>query len=223
MKKTSAISALAAVASLIPCLGVAQSIDYGMTAFQVQSPIGTPLPVNTGGFRLYTTNGTFTPSSSSSISDITSNMRLVLDSQTTISSTDPGLFYVPSLFPATASGNITTGAPLFVLASTTSAFDGTAPWALVTGTDVGWSSPNASDPLASSIIELSLAGNQIVSAGFGGPGVGAFWNPSGPGTVTVTDPAGANLTLVPEPSTYALLAMTGLALGGYAMRRRRRA
>jgi len=28
---------------------------------------------------------------------------------------------------------------------------------------------------------------------------------------------------VPEPSTYALLALSGLALGGYAMRRRRRA
>lgn len=32
-----------------------------------------------------------------------------------------------------------------------------------------------------------------------------------------------NVTAVPEPSTYALLALSGLALGGYAMRRRRRA
>jgi len=32
-----------------------------------------------------------------------------------------------------------------------------------------------------------------------------------------------NVTAVPEPSTYALLALSGLALGGYAARRRRRA
>jgi hypothetical protein len=32
-----------------------------------------------------------------------------------------------------------------------------------------------------------------------------------------------NVAAVPEPSTYALLALSGLALGGYAMRRRRRA
>lgn len=32
-----------------------------------------------------------------------------------------------------------------------------------------------------------------------------------------------NVTAIPEPSTYAMLALGGLALGGYAIRRRRRA
>jgi hypothetical protein len=31
-----------------------------------------------------------------------------------------------------------------------------------------------------------------------------------------------SVALVPEPSTYALLALSGLALAGYAARRRRR-
>jgi hypothetical protein len=34
---------------------------------------------------------------------------------------------------------------------------------------------------------------------------------------------GTTFSVVPEPSTYALLALSSLALGGYAMRRRRRA
>lgn len=33
----------------------------------------------------------------------------------------------------------------------------------------------------------------------------------------------ASFTVVPEPSTYALLALSGVALGGYVVRRRRRA
>jgi len=49
-------------------------------------------------------------------------------------------------------------------------------------------------------------------------GVGVQWNDGG----TVTGSMAA-ITSVPEPSTYALLALSGFALGGYAMRRRRRA
>jgi hypothetical protein len=55
------------------------------------------------------------------------------------------------------------------------------------------------------------------TANIGGP-IPANQFTSGTGAV-----GGSGFTTVPEPSTYALLAMSGLALGGYILRRRSRA
>jgi hypothetical protein len=51
----------------------------------------------------------------------------------------------------------------------------------------------------------------------------SFINITWDGASTGSYSADMKSIAVPEPSTYALLAMSGLALGGYAMRRRRRA
>jgi len=64
----------------------------------------------------------------------------------------------------------------------------------------------------------------LVSTGTGDySSVGSFtftWNPGSAESINSTI---STIAVVPEPSTYALLALSGLALGGYAMRRRRRA
>jgi hypothetical protein len=217
MKKTLTTLSLLAVSLASPVLH-AQSIDYGMTAATVQSPAGTPLPAGTGGFQLLYSS-VFTPTSSSTLSEILGGMTVVTGSFTSIDLSYPaGQPYLSGIQDL----SITTGTKLYALASTSSSFSPTAPWALLSGpSGNGWVSPNTGDPFAVSQIEFSLAGNQIVSAGSGGPGVGAYFQSAGNAVAPVGEDS--NLILVPEPSTYALLSLAGMALGGYAVRRRRRA
>jgi hypothetical protein len=219
MKKT-ALAVLLGSCILISPKAHAQSIDYGMTAMMVESPAGTPLVG--GGFQLLgvTPSSGFNPAGAS-LSDIlnAANMLSVSNSFATIGAADQGQFYQGGILPVFSTGATIAGSStLYVLASTSPTFDLAAPWALVTGTDVGWSSPVPTDPFGFSGIELSLVGNSIVA------GEGASWSPVGsPSPLTVSNPDGSSLVLVPEPSTYALLSLAGLALGGYAARRRRRA
>jgi hypothetical protein len=64
-------------------------------------------------------------------------------------------------------------------------------------------------------LSLSIAGTGILSSV---AGIQFTWDGDGAINTTVEEVAA-----VPEPSTYALLSLGGLAVGGYAMRRRRRA
>lgn len=67
-------------------------------------------------------------------------------------------------------------------------------------------------------LSLSVVGNKEYNDIMG---IGFSWNGTltSPNTVTVE----SVYAVVPEPSTYALLALSGLAIGGYTIRRRRRA
>lgn len=84
-----------------------------------------------------------------------------------------------------------------------------------------WTIPALSAPVptlfATDITDVPRNGTGIL---FGSQGIGA--SVAG---IAGADPAlpNYNLEIVPEPSTYALLSLAGLALGGYAARRRLRA
>lgn len=53
--------------------------------------------------------------------------------------------------------------------------------------------------------------------------VGWTWDSGGSGSSINATFTSLDVAAIPEPSTYALLALSGLALGGYVIRRRRRA
>jgi hypothetical protein len=99
--------------------------------------------------------------------------------------------------------------------SSTSA-SSSANWAIVSGTiggttlyDQAWLAP-APSALDAAQIELGVTSNLIYASTSGSALV-----PN-----TTFDPSGANLNLVPEPSTYALMALGGLVLFFIARRRK---
>jgi hypothetical protein len=107
---------------------------------------------------------------------------------------------------------ITAGANLFVSIFNVAGGGGTSTWtsdaAQIILSDPAWVAPTFTLTTPSDLFGLTAA---TVAQPFNG-GTGVYDFNSGSPSVTLA---------VPEPSTYALLGLAGLALAGYAVRRRR--
>jgi len=111
---------------------------------------------------------------------------------------------------------IAAGTPLFVSIFNVPGGSGTSTWSSsaeqIVLSDPAWIAPTFTLTTPELFFDVSAATTAVALGQFGGD-TGAYnYNGGSP-----------QITLVPEPSTYALLSLAGMALGGYAIRRRRRA
>lgn len=214
MKKLALLSLIA-----VAIQGQAAQVDFGMTLGVVNN--NGSLLSNSGLFQVGTFSGYndslgagyFTGKDYATLSGAFTAFALVGSGPTT---TDAfGNYYNSYDTASTASGT-----RLFSWIYSTTTPLSTANWAIVSGTISG-ASPFDTQWLAVApastdvnIIELGINSNIFFATS--NAGINFSSN-------TSVDPDAVNLNLVPEPSTYALLSLAGLALGGYAMRRHSRA
>ena len=197
----------------------AAQVDFGMTLGVVNNN-GSVL-ANSGLFQLGTFSGYsdgvgsayFTGKDYSTLASAFTSFSLIPPSS---APTDAGGQFYYSYDTASTAANTR----LFAWAYSTTSASSSANWAIVSGTISGTGDYNnawlavAPDGTTVNIIELGINSNVLYAQSNVGSGFSAN---------TFFDPNGANLNLVPEPSTYALLSLAGLALGSYVVRRRRRA
>jgi hypothetical protein len=111
---------------------------------------------------------------------------------------------------------IAVGTPLFVSIFNVPGGSGTSTWtssaAQIVLSDPAWLAPTFTLTTPELFLDVTASTTAMALGQFGGATGTYNFNGGSP-----------EITLVPEPSTYALLGLAGLALGGYAARRRRRA
>jgi hypothetical protein len=108
---------------------------------------------------------------------------------------------------------------LFAWGYSTPTASPTSNWTIMSGTiggltiyDTVWLAPSPS-AIDVNVIELGVTSNVLYAGNNAGNAIVA--------NVVAPSEGSANISVVPEPSTYALLSLAAMALGGYAIRRRR--
>jgi hypothetical protein len=197
----------------------AAQVDFGMTLGVVNN--NGSLLANSGSFQL----GTF-----SGYTDVAGAGYFTgKDYATLFAAFTPFSLIPPSSTPTDAIGQFfysydtastSAGTRLFNWAYSTTTASSSANWSIASGTiggsgdyNTAWLAVAPSDTTVNTI-ELGINSNVLYAQS----APATSFSPN-----TSFDPNGVNLNLVPEPSTYALLALSGLAFGGYVLRRRRRA
>jgi hypothetical protein len=195
------ISALLAA----PAISFGQVFDFGMVAGSIYTnPAFSTTANGSAALGTFPTSYVFT---GKNFSTLFSDFSQLSSSQTTSPDWSAGQFYKASI-PT----SLTLNTQVWALVTTASTLQ-TGDWAFISGTDANWFAPSPTDPLANNIIELSLAGNQVYASS----NIALF---TGNVATAASNDSNLSLNTVPEPSTYALMALGGLAL--FFMVRRRK-
>jgi hypothetical protein len=217
MKKTILLAAIAALVT-IPSPSPAAFVDYGLTLGTFNNE-GSVVASGSGLFELGVFSG-YTDSLGASYftgkdySNLRSSWSSFAGSSSAIDAS--GGFYVTVDLVSTVANT-----RLFAWGFSTPTASEAANWTIISG-EIGGTSAYAPVWLAVAPADITVNAIELgtthnVMYANSNPG-----NAFQPNTVAPSE-LSANISVVPEPSTYALLSLAGLALGGYAARRRLRA
>lgn len=196
------VSAIAALS--LPTAAFAGSVTLEDFDFSLSGPSGSPITSTVSAMWGTFSSGVFTP---------------LLGNTQQNNNTGYADGSAPELsvvFTQPNNNNITAGANLFVSIFNVPGGAGTSTWSastpqIVLG-DPTWTAPTFQLTTPNLTFEFTANTTAQPLAAFGGS------------TGTYNYNGGIEqIQMVPEPSTYALLGLAGIALGGYAVRRRRRA
>jgi hypothetical protein len=194
-------------------------VDYGLTLGTFKNE-GSVVASGSGLFELGVFSGYNDTLGTSyftgkNYSTLRSNWTSFAGSSSTIDAS--GGFYVSAVDLAATAANTR----LFAWGFSTPTASEAANWTIISG-EIGGTSAYAPVWLAVAPADITV---NAIELGTSHNVMYANSNPGNafqPNTVAPSE-LSANISVVPEPSTYALLSLAGLALGGYAARRRRRA